>query len=227
MASHANCLVAAVLPLLSVNTLKTGRTVRHMTPEPLRRRALVAIAAVGVLGAPGLTVAQPAGTGPRAPRTHAQALDRASARPFSAVSTVAVGMRDSLVALAREQVGRRYRLGGTSPRGGFDCSGLVRYVASALRISLPRTAAEQARFGLKVTPDTGALRPGDLLAFGIGRISHVGIYVGGGRMVHASSRAGRVIESRLDPRFANLPLRGARRVVLAAAPATDQAWLPQ
>ena len=124
-------------------------------------------------------------------------------------------------------MGRHYRLGGTNPRGGFDCSGLVRYVAAALNISLPRTAAEQARAGTRITPDGGLLRPGDLLTFGAGRISHVGIYVGGGRMVHASSRAGRVIETRLDPRLANLPLRGARRVILAAAPTVNEAWLPQ
>lgn len=155
--------------------------------------------------------------------TTAHAFDATIARPIS-VADVALDARDSLVALARLQVGRRYRLGGTSPIGGFDCSGLVRYVAAALRISLPRTAAEQARAGARVAPDTVELRPGDLLTFGHGRISHVGIYVGEGRMIHASSRAGRVIETKVHRRWATLPLQGARRVV-ASVEARPADWL--
>lgn len=121
------------------------------------------------------------------------------ARPFGALSSSALGLRDSLVRMARAQVGRRYVLGGTSPERGFDCSGLVRYVMSALRFELPRTAASQARAGTSIGKDTAQLRPGDLLTFGKGRrVSHVGIYVGDGRYVHASSVAGRVIESPID-----------------------------
>lgn len=142
------------------------------------------------------------------------------ARPFAAFSDAALSIRDSIVAVARKQVGKRYRLGGTGPRGGFDCSGLVRYVASAFAIELPRTASEQARAGERVAADVRTLRPGDLLTFGRGRISHVGIYVGHGRMVHASSRAGRVIETDIA-RPRGLPLRGARRVLAIAPQAED------
>jgi cell wall-associated NlpC family hydrolase len=121
------------------------------------------------------------------------------AKPFGALSSSALGLRDSLVRMARAQVGRRYVLGGTTPERGFDCSGLVRYVMAALRLELPRTAASQARAGTSIGRDTAQLRPGDLLTFGKGRrVSHVGIYIGEGRYVHASSVAGRVIESPID-----------------------------
>jgi cell wall-associated NlpC family hydrolase len=150
-------------------------------------------------------------------------LERSMARPFVTLNDAALVLRDSIVTLARQQIGRRYRLGGTTPRGGFDCSGLVRYVAAALDIALPRTAAEQARVGARIAADTGRLLPGDLLAFGRGRVSHVGIYIGNGRMIHASSGAGRVIESRVDRNVAALPLRVVRRVL--TPPDTEQRWL--
>jgi cell wall-associated NlpC family hydrolase len=159
-----------------------------------------------------------AGSGPLSQSS----FERLSVRPFAEFSDAATRLRDSLVALARNQVGRRYRLGGTNPRSGFDCSGLVRYVASALNITLPRTAAEQARVGLRVKTDAEELKPGDLLAFGDRRVSHVGIYVGDGKMVHASSVLGRVVETKVNPEV-RAPLRTARRVVLA--PVIPPAWL--
>ncbi|HET6229306.1 MAG TPA: C40 family peptidase [Longimicrobiaceae bacterium] len=105
--------------------------------------------------------------------------------------------RDSIVAMARRQIGRRYIFGGTSPEG-FDCSGFVRYLMRAFDVQLPRTAAQMARTGHEVPRDVSQLLPGDILTFGTGRVSHVGIYVGNGRYIHASSLAGRVIESNLD-----------------------------
>lgn len=107
-------------------------------------------------------------------------------------------VRDSIVALARAQLGRRYRLGGTSPARGFDCSGLVQFVLHAVGLEVPRTAAEQARVGVGLAPEVAHLRPGDLLIFGEPAIDHIGIYVGDGRFIHASSVAGRVIESPVE-----------------------------
>jgi cell wall-associated NlpC family hydrolase len=142
---------------------------------------------------------------------------RDAAKPFTAWSESVHSLRDSLVALARAQVGTRYVLGGTSPTKGFDCSGLVRYVMGALRVDLPRTAAQQATRGLAVVRDTTRLRPGDLLTFGKGKrgISHIGIYIGNGRYVHASSGAGQVIESDIGRSGSSLirAWRGVRRVV--------------
>ena len=142
-------------------------------------------------------------------------------RPFEALSNSALAMRDSLVAIARAQVGTRYVLGGNTPDRGFDCSGLVRYVMATFKADLPRTAARQAAVGRSVGRDTAQLRPGDLLTFakGKGRVSHVGIYVGDGRYVHASSVAGRVIESPIDRPPSRLvrAWRDTRRVIVAVS----------
>ena len=141
-----------------------------------------------------------------------------SDQPFATYSVSAQTLRDSIVAMARAQIGTRYRTGGESPNKGFDCSGLVQYVMSALNLSVPRTARLQARTGLAVSRDTSRLLPGDLLTFGKGKkgtISHVGIYVGDGRYVHASSVAGRVIESSINRPYSPLIKlwRGARRIL--------------
>jgi cell wall-associated NlpC family hydrolase len=142
-------------------------------------------------------------------------------RPFAVWSESAQSVRDTVVAVARAQIGTRYVLGGTTPKG-FDCSGLVRYVMGALRVELPRTAAQQARIGDEVSTDPSRLRPGDLLTFGrrgARGVSHIGIYVGDGRYVHASSVAGRVIESDLSRTGSPLikAWRGVRRIVAGAA----------
>ena len=142
-------------------------------------------------------------------------------KPFAAYSASAQAMRDSLVSLARAQVGAKYVRGGQSPARGFDCSGLVRYVMAALEVKLPRTAKQQAIAGLAVVRDATNLKPGDLLTFGKGPrgVSHVGIYIGGGRYVHASSGAGRVIESDIRRSSSSLvrAWRGVRRFVAATA----------
>src|SRR4051812_16825934 len=141
-----------------------------------------------------------------------------TAKPFEALSNSAAAMRDSVVQMARAQIGKRYRTGGTSPDNGFDCSGLIKYVMTALNVKLPRTAKQQASQGLAIVRDTSRLLPGDLLTFGKGKkgsVSHVGIYVGDGRYVHASSVAGKVIESSIDRPFSPLIKiwQGARRVL--------------
>lgn len=152
-------------------------------------------------------------------------------KPFAAFSNSVHSLRDSiLVSFARTQIGTRYVRGGTTPEHGFDCSGLVRYVLAGLRVPLPRTAAEQALIGRNVGQDTTQLRPGDLLTFGRPRkgVSHIGIYVGNGRFVHASSKAGRVIESLLDrPRSPLIkPWQGTRRVVADLEEVASRAATP-
>jgi cell wall-associated NlpC family hydrolase len=140
-------------------------------------------------------------------------------RAIASFNIAALALRDSLVSLARAQLGRRYRYGGETPERGFDCSGLVQYILAAFDVRAPRTAARQAGFGAEVVRDTARLRPGDLLTFGEGRrIEHIAIYVGDGRMVHASSAARRVVETPVDraPRGLIKPWRGVRRVVFAA-----------
>lgn len=138
--------------------------------------------------------------------------------PFAALAR-----RDSVVLMARQQIGTRYRYGGTQPERGFDCSGLVRYVLGFIGLELPHNADRQAKLGTEVPVEVDQLQPGDILTFGRGkRITHVGIYVGEGRMVHASTSQRRVIETAVPARGSqNLPLRGVRRVLTpASAPAT-------
>jgi cell wall-associated NlpC family hydrolase len=136
--------------------------------------------------------------------------------PFSAFSAAALSIRDSLVELVRAQKGSRYRRGEETPTKGFDCSGLVQYVLGVLRLDLPRTAAQQGALGEPIPKERSFLRPGDLLTFGRGtRVTHIGVYVGEGRFVHASVKAGRVIESSLD-RVGSPLVRnwtGARRIL--------------
>lgn len=103
-----------------------------------------------------------------------------------------VGERIAATALA--QVGRPYHYGGSSPRG-FDCSGLVRYAYLAAGVAVPRTTEDQYRAAHKVK--LSRLAPGDVLFFDIDSrsVSHVAIYVGSGRFVHAP-KSGRSVEKR-------------------------------
>ncbi len=92
---------------------------------------------------------------------------------------------------ALAMLGTPYRYGGASP-GGFDCSGLVQYAYRQLGIAVPRTASEQYQAALRVRPRRA--EPGDLLFFNFTRtVSHVGIYLGDGRFVHAPTN-GRTVE---------------------------------
>ena len=132
--------------------------------------------------------------------------------------------RDSIVAVAWAMVGEPYILGGSSPQHGFDCSGLVSFVLSRVQLPLPRRAYQQALSGAPIGRDR--LQPGDLLTFGAhDNVSHVGIYIGGGEFVHASSVAGRVVVSPLDRAPSRLirPLSGARSLLVSS----DSRGLPR
>ncbi|HZT91978.1 MAG TPA: C40 family peptidase [Gaiellaceae bacterium] len=83
--------------------------------------------------------------------------------------------------IAMRYLGIRYQWGGASPATGFDCSGLVMYVYAQLGISLPHYAAAQYQMGVPVA--RADLQPGDLVFFD--GLNHVGIYIGGGEMIHA------------------------------------------
>ncbi|AVQ85233.1 C40 family peptidase (plasmid) [Variovorax sp. PDNC026] len=94
-------------------------------------------------------------------------------------------------------VGTPYRYGGNTPDGGFDCSGLIGYVyLNSVGQSPPRTVARMSDFGQAVA--MSQLRTGDLVLFGSSTPTHAGIYVGGGRFVHAPSTGGEVRLDRLD-----------------------------
>lgn len=98
-------------------------------------------------------------------------------------------------------VGTPYRYGGNTPAGGFDCSGLVGFVfRESAGLSLPRTS--QAIADVKAPKvERKRLTPGDLVFFGKRRVTHIGIYVGEGRFVHAPSSGGTVRMDRLDGHY--------------------------
>lgn len=111
-------------------------------------------------------------------------------------------------------VGTPYRYGGNTPDGGFDCSGLVNYVyRDMLDLRLPRSSRELAAWqGPRIDP--GRLAAADLVFFGSGsQVSHVGIYVGEGRFVHAPSSGGTVRLDRLDAAYWQQHYSGAKRVL--------------
>jgi hypothetical protein len=117
-----------------------------------------------------------------------------------------VGQR--AVDYARRLVGVPYRYGGDSPQSGFDCSGFVRFVYRHFGLELPHSS--YADFGLGRRVDRRSLRPGDLVFFdGVG---HVGMYIGGGRFIHAPHTGTRVQVTSLDDPWYAGSYDGARRL---------------
>lgn len=131
----------------------------------------------------------------------------ATVRPPVAPATT-VGNEVAIRAISL--LGAPYEWGGNGPTT-FDCSGLVRFIHDQLGIFVPRTAAEQYSAATPVA--LSRIEPGDLLFFRIkGRISHVAIYTGEGRFVHAP-QTGRPVELRmLDDDFYRPRLAGAGRL---------------
>ena len=125
-----------------------------------------------------------------------------------------------VVAYAASMQGKPYLIGGESPRRGFDCSGLVYHVFGQFNFEIPRNTAAMAQQLPRV--ELADLRAADLVFFDTqgARFSHVGIYLGDGRFVHAPSpRTGRVIISSMNNLYWNKHLSGARRPSLSLDPA--------
>lgn len=119
---------------------------------------------------------------------------------------------DAIIATAKQYIGVPYLWAGSSP-SGFDCSGFVQYVFKAHGISLNRTAATQYKHGSYVSKSN--LQAGDLVFFQNtykAGISHVGIYIGDGKFIHASSSKGVVI-SNLSSSYYVSHYYGARRIL--------------
>lgn len=128
-----------------------------------------------------------------------------------------------LIGRATACLGTPYRWGGGKP-GGFDCSGFVRFVFSPFGIDMEHSSASQARRGKRVSLNEA--REGDLLFFRthrwVDRVSHVGIYLGGGRFIHASSYGplrNRLVKiSNLGDAYYARTLVSIRRIVLPQPP---------
>jgi len=111
-------------------------------------------------------------------------------------------------------IGVDYRYGGETPESGVDCSGLVRYVFQQVTgVTLPRTSKELSHLGNKVA--SVDLVPGDLVFFNTRQLpfSHVGIYLGDNRFIHAPSTGSEVEISRLSETYWQKHFNGARRLV--------------
>ncbi len=120
-----------------------------------------------------------------------------------------------IIALAKQKLGKRYVWGATGQRNTFDCSGLTTYVCKKNGIKLPRRAIQQSKVGKPVK--RSELKPGDLVFFDTskqrkGYVNHVGIYIGNGKFIHASSAKKKVIITSLNKPFYSQRFKGARRV---------------
>src|SRR5438270_1380214 len=107
-----------------------------------------------------------------------------SVAPMAAAGLGSTGAQ--AVTLASQQEGVPYVWGGSDPKAGFDCSGLVQYVYGKLGVSLPRNTVDQAQAGTAVASLADA-QPGDLVAFGA-PADHIGIYAGDNTMIVAPHR---------------------------------------
>ena len=123
-----------------------------------------------------------------------------------------------LASTALNYLGIKYRFGGDTPNSGFDCSGLVRYAAEkSLGLKLPRRSAEMARLGQSIKRNE--LERGDLVFFNTRghRFSHVGIYLGEGKFVHAPSTGSKVRVESLNIGYWSKRYNGARRLAANGA----------
>jgi len=174
--------------------------------------------ALGTTTSGGLSVAAPQAVTPapaagapavQAPAAGAPAVQApvalvAAAKPAAPAVAAAAGRRSSAMSIAMGKLGAPYRWGAAGP-GAFDCSGLVYWSYRQTGMTLPRSSSAQSRVGTPVSK--GALQPGDLVFF-YRPVSHVAIYIGGGRVVHASTAGKPVKISNLN----DMPFATARRI---------------
>ena len=171
-------------------------------------RALAGLAVAALLALPGC------GREVRSTPASAPVAAPAPARAWPSTAPADPAQANAVLMRAISLVGTPYRYGGSTPEGGFDCSGLVNYVyRDMLDLRLPRTSRDLAAWqGPRIAPDR--LATADLVFFGSGgNVSHVGIYVGEGRFVHAPTTGGTVRLDRLDGPYWRDHYTGAKRVL--------------
>jgi len=121
----------------------------------------------------------------------------------------------NIINVAKTKLGKRYVWGAVGQRGTFDCSGFTSYVYKKNGINIPRTSINQSKFGKYVSRNN--LKKGDLIFFDTskrrkGYVNHVGIYLGNGKFIHASSAKKKVTISNLSKFYAQRYV-GARRPI--------------
>jgi cell wall-associated NlpC family hydrolase len=136
--------------------------------------------------------------------------------PKSFASTVSLAVVDKtevLINNAMQLIGVRYRWGGNTPQSGLDCSGFVRYVFNdTFGFLLPRKSSQMSKVGLQIGKEE--LQPGDLVFFNTMRhaFSHVGIYVGDNKFIHAPSRGKSIRVDDMTKVYWEKRYNGARRL---------------
>ena len=139
-----------------------------------------------------------------------------------------VNFPNLLVEISKQLLGKTYRLGGNGQgEGGIDCSGFVKKIYQSLTLSLPHSSREQAKMGSLVTTewDLSQLRIGDLLFFKRNRgaqISHTGMYIGEGKMIHSASKKGVVISNLMASNYYNRNFVMAKRLFIIDDPQVDE-----
>ena len=169
------------------------------TTSPYRRGCILALAFACLTAFPLAALAQETG--------------RSFTDAASTALRSAQDLAQDLTSAAFDLIGIRNKWGGNSPDTGLDCSGLVRFVFQQVTgVTLPRTAKDMSRLGAQIAPSE--LKPGDLVFFNTQRFafSHVGIYLGDNRFVHAPRRGREVEVATLDSNFWHSRFNGARRL---------------
>ena len=142
--------------------------------------------------------------------TSTQASTQTQNTTASTTTSSSSGTGAAVVAKAKSYIGYKYVYGGSSPSTGFDCSGFTSYIYKQFGVSLNRTAAGQYSNGTAVS--RANLQPGDLVMFGKSGINHVGIYIGGGMIVHAENKTTGVTTDTINSGYYNNNYVGARRI---------------
>lgn len=141
---------------------------------------------------------------------NAENADQKKSLAQAAKSNLGSGRGSIALRFSIKQIGDRYVYGAAGPTL-WDCSGLTMRAFGTAGVSLPHSAAAQARYGKRVA--LNQLKPGDLVFFGKNRyISHVGIYISKGLMVNAPRPGSRVKIMKFTPNFGSLSFYGARRI---------------
>lgn len=154
---------------------------------------------------------------PEPPVAPPRAAASEAVRHLPATPKTAQPRDDDILFHALSAAGVDYRQGGKSQQAGFDCSGLVAFVyREAYGLTLPHNTQAQSALGESVT--SSELQPGDLVFFNTQRkpFSHVGIYIGEGRFIHAPREGSVVRNENLRARYWSSRFDGARRIVSMA-----------
>ncbi|WP_353191756.1 C40 family peptidase [Pandoraea pnomenusa] len=210
-------------------------------PKRTRKTLLLAFTAAGLVTASLTAKADDYNTGPtaaaraaaeaiqasKAPNTQnasASLISVATDAPQAAVEESRVQRAQKLLSNVTDKasdvvlgalnyIGVRYKYGGNTPDSGLDCSGFVRYVfQDTLNFMLPRRSEEMSQVGERIAKTD--LKPGDLVFFNTMRrsFSHVGIYIGGDKFVHAPATGGKIRVEDLRESYWSARYNGARRV---------------